>query len=67
MVERTKEICGNPPSLQIIYKKICDECGSQVSGCFNDQKLWKYHPTGDELCLNCLLEVLEDGGFISEV
>jgi len=68
MVTREKEICGNPPSLQVIYHYTCDECGGEVaSEGFKEQKLWELKETGEQFCFECMWERLIADGIIEEV
>ena len=65
MIEIEKRICGNPPHLQTIKHIYCDLCGAEVfPGGTKESKAWEYE--GDELCWDCLWDVLTMNS-ISEV
>lgn len=65
LIEIEKRICGNPPHLQTIKHIYCDLCGAEVfPGGTKESKAWEYE--GDELCWDCLWDVLTMNS-ISEV
>jgi len=55
MVVVTKEICGNPPSVQTFKEYYCDSCDSRCGEGY-DSLLYEYE--GEQLCIDCLMDVL---------
>lgn len=57
MVIVIKEVCGNPPSVQTLKEYYCDSCGARCHvGGTNDSCLYEYD--GEELCFECLWDIL---------
>lgn len=59
MITVEKRICGNPPSLAVIKRYFCDQCGTEgYPDGLREHKIFRLEETGEELCFNCLFDVL---------
>ena len=67
MVTVTKEIVGTRPTMITKTERTCDLCNARCTGVngARHERLYKYE--GDELCFECLWDVLITSGTVETV